>query len=115
RQVWLHLRGREYTALKFGTPVLYKYVRHPLYIGWLTIFWVTPAMTVAHLVFALATTTYIFLAIRWEERDLVTFHPEYDEYRQRVPMLVPRLRAAAEPISANVPDGATKDVVAEAR
>ncbi|OAI42352.1 hypothetical protein AYO41_00885 [Verrucomicrobia bacterium SCGC AG-212-E04] len=105
RQVWLHLRGREYTALKFGTPILYKYVRHPLYIGWLTIFWATPTMTVAHLVFALGTTVYIVLAIRWEERDLVTFHPEYEEYRQRVPMLIPRLRAA-EPISANLPDGA---------
>lgn len=115
RQVWLHLRGCEYTALKFGTPILYKYVRHPLYIGWLTIFWATPTMTVAHLVFALGSTVYIFLAIRWEERDLVTFHPEYEEYRRRVPMFVPRLRAAAGASSADLPRGESKNVIVEAR
>jgi hypothetical protein len=70
-------------------------------------------MTVAHLVFALGTTVYILLAIRWEERDLVTFHPEYEEYRQRVPMFVPSFRAAAEPMSANLPRGASKNIIAE--
>lgn len=97
RQVWLQLRGREYTPLPFSTPVLYNHVRHPLYIGWLTTFWATPTMTVAHLVFALGSTAYILMAIRWEERDLVTFHPEYEAYRQRVPMLIPGCRAAAKP------------------
>jgi protein-S-isoprenylcysteine O-methyltransferase Ste14 len=115
RQVWLHLRGREYTSLNFGTPILYKYVRHPLYIGWFTTFWATPTMTVAHLVFALGTTAYILLAIRWEERDLVTFHPEYEEYRQRVPKFIPRRRAIAELMSANLPRGASKSVIAEVR
>src|SRR4051812_43690388 len=76
RQVWLHLRGQGYTDLKFGTPGLYKYVRHPLYIGWFLTVWATPTMTVAHLVFALGTTLYILLALRWEERDLVAFLPE---------------------------------------
>jgi protein-S-isoprenylcysteine O-methyltransferase Ste14 len=90
RQVWLHLRGREYTALPFVTPVLYRFVRHPLYIGWFLVFWATPEMTVAHLVFALATTAYILIAIRFEERDLVAAHPEYADYRRRVPMLIPR-------------------------
>ena len=95
RQVWLHLRGREYTALEFKTPSLYRLVRHPLYVGWFFVFWSTPVMTVAHLVFALMTTAYILLAIRWEERDLVAHHPEYAEYRRRVPMLVPSTRRSA--------------------
>ena len=70
-------------------------------------------MTVAHLVFALGTTAYILLAIRWEERDLVAFHPEYGEYRQRVPMLIPRRRAAASPLSAQPSRDASKVVIAE--
>jgi methanethiol S-methyltransferase len=92
RQVWLHFRGREYTRLKLEEPFLYRYVRHPLYVGWLTVFWAAPTMTVAHLVFAMVTTAYILVAIRWEERDLVAEHGRaYEEYRRRVPMLVPRL------------------------
>ena len=89
RQVWLYLLGRPYTSLKFGTPGLYRYVRHPLYVGWLLTFWAAPVMTSAHLVFALATTGYILIAIQFEERDLVRLHKEYDEYRRQVPMLLP--------------------------
>jgi len=90
RQVWLHFRGRPYTALSFGTPGLYQYVRHPIYVGWLLAFWATPTMTVAHLVFALGTTAYILMAIRWEERDLIAAHGEdYARYRKAVPMLIP--------------------------
>jgi protein-S-isoprenylcysteine O-methyltransferase Ste14 len=89
RQVWLYLLGRPYTELRFNTPLLYKYVRHPLYVGWLMIFWSAPVMTAAHLLFAVATTAYILLAIQWEEHDLVQMHPEYAEYRRRVPMLIP--------------------------
>jgi protein-S-isoprenylcysteine O-methyltransferase Ste14 len=90
RQVYLFLRGREYTQLKFGTPVLYRHVRHPLYLGWLFAFWATPTMTVAHLVFAIATTVYILMAIQFEERDLVSLHgDEYRRYQKRVPMIVP--------------------------
>jgi protein-S-isoprenylcysteine O-methyltransferase Ste14 len=90
RQVWLYLRGQEYTPLKFGTPSLYQYVRHPLYVGWLLAFWSTPTMTAAHLVFALITTAYILVAIQFEERDLMEIHGEtYADYRRRVPMLVP--------------------------
>jgi protein-S-isoprenylcysteine O-methyltransferase Ste14 len=92
RQVWLYLLGQPYTPLRFKTPGPYKLVRHPLYVGWLFAFWATPTMTVAHLVFALVTTGYILIAIQLEERDLMKFHKEYGHYRQRVPMLIPRLR-----------------------
>jgi methanethiol S-methyltransferase len=104
RQVWLELRGRPYTHLPFETPSLYRWVRHPLYIGWLFIFWSTPTMTVTHLVFAVMTTAYILIAIRWEERDLVDALPEYAAYRERTPMLVPgvgRRRGKAPAASAS--------------
>jgi protein-S-isoprenylcysteine O-methyltransferase Ste14 len=97
RQVWIHLRGEQYTHLSFRTPLFYKYVRHPLYVGWLMAFWATPTMTAAHLLFAMMTTAYILMAIRWEERDLITLHgSRYQKYRESVPMLVPRLTAAPE-------------------
>ena len=90
RQVYLYLRGKEYTQLRFGTPILYRHVRHPLYLGWLFAFWATPTMTIAHLVFAIATTAYIFMAIQLEEKDLVDIYgDEYRRYRDSVPMIVP--------------------------
>ena len=90
RQVTLYLLGREYTQLRFRTPGLYKLVRHPLYVGWFFVFWATPTMTAAHLVFALLITTYILVAIRWEERDLMDEHGRvYENYRRSVPMLIP--------------------------
>ena len=92
RQVWLAFRGAPYTTLRFATPWPYRLVRHPLYVGWLTVFWAAPTMTAAHLLFAVGLTAYILAAIRWEERDLVAAHPEYAVYRRRVPMLLPRLR-----------------------
>ncbi len=90
RQVWLYLRDEPYTNLPFGTPGPYKLVRHPLYVGWFFAFWCTPTMTVTHLVFALATTAYILVAIQFEERDLVTFlGDDYKNYRRSVPMIIP--------------------------
>ena len=101
RQVWLFLSRRPYTRLRFGTPGPYRLVRHPLYVGWLFAFWMTPTMTFAHLLFAVATTGYILIAIQLEERDLLReFGASYEQYRRRVPMLVPSFgRRAAEPPS----------------
>jgi len=93
RQVWLQMSGRPYTPLPFGTPGPYRYVRHPLYVGWFFAFWATPVTTVSHLVFAVMTTAYILVAIRLEERDLVAhFGESYRSYKTRVPMLIPFLR-----------------------
>ena len=93
RQVWLYLRGRPYSALHFGTPGPYRLVRHPLYVGWLFAFWMTPTMTLAHLLFSVATSAYILLAIQLEERDLAREHGEaYESYRRSVPMLIPFTR-----------------------
>ena len=102
RQVWLHLLGRQYTRVGFATPAPYRFVRHPLYLGFLLAFWAAPTMTLAHLVFATATTVYILLAIQFEERDLAHEHGDpYHQYRRRVPMLFPRfprrLAATATP------------------
>jgi methanethiol S-methyltransferase len=97
RQVWLPLVGKPYTPVSFRTPLPYRFVRHPLYFGFLLAFWMTPNMTLAHLLFAVATTAYIVLAIQFEEHDLVAEHgAKYEDYRRAVPMLLPR-RAPAKP------------------
>jgi protein-S-isoprenylcysteine O-methyltransferase Ste14 len=90
RQVWLNLMDHPYSKLSFKTPFLYKYVRHPLYVGLILGFWATPDMTVTHLFFAIATTAYIFIGIQFEEHDLKNALPEYAAYREHVPMIVPR-------------------------
>lgn len=90
RQVYLRLRGLDYTPLSFSERALYRFVRHPLYLGFLIAFWATPHMSVGHLVFAIATTGYILVGISLEERDLMKYHGvEYAAYRARVPMLLP--------------------------
>lgn len=103
RQVYLFLRGKQYTPLAFGTPVLYRHVRHPLYLGWLFAFWATPSMMAPHLVFAIATTLYILIAIQFEEKDLIDVHGEtYRSYRRRVPMILPLRFGKA--IASSVPE-----------
>ena len=90
RQVALYLVGKPYTYLEFRTPLFYRYVRHPLYVGWLVAFWATPTMTGAHLLFAILTSAYILTAIRWEEHDLVVVHgSKYQQYQKNVPKLIP--------------------------
>lgn len=90
RQVGLYLARKPYTYLEFRTPLFYRYVRHPLYVGWLIAFWASPTMTGAHLLFAVLTTAYIVTAIRWEERDLLVVHgSKYRDYQKSVPKLIP--------------------------
>src|SRR6202008_2829291 len=102
-QVYLNLRGREYTGFRFRTPGLYRYMRHPIYFSRLCIFWATPRMTAAHPVFSLATTGYILVAIGFEERDLIRAYGDaYRVYRERVPRIVP-LRFRWKPESATNP------------
>lgn len=92
RQAWCRFLGQPYRRIEFTTRWLYRYVRHPLYLGWLFAFWSAPAMTAGHLLFATVLSIYIFLAIPWEEADLIAqFGKRYVRYRERVPKLIPSL------------------------
>ena len=90
RQAWLYFQGKEYTHHPFKTPFLYKYVRHPLYLGWFFAFWPTPLMTTGHLLFSFIATTYIVVATVLEERDLIAHLGEkYLHYRKTTPRYFP--------------------------
>jgi protein-S-isoprenylcysteine O-methyltransferase Ste14 len=90
QQAWLHLRGQEAAAPVFRQPLFYKWVRHPLYLGFFLAFWSTPHMSYGHLLLSAGMSVYMLIAIRYEERDLVGwFGAEYVEYRARVGMLLP--------------------------
>ena len=94
-QVANNLAGRPMPAPRFRTPLYYKFVRHPIYLGLIIAFWAAPTMTAGHLLFAAVTTAYIFVGILLEEHDLVeVFGDEYRRYRQRVSMLVPWRKSA---------------------
>jgi len=93
QQAWLNLLGRQAEPPKFRQPFFYKWVRHPLYLGFFLAFWAAPEMTAGHLLLALGVSVYMLIAIRYEERDLVGyFGKDYEDYRERVGMLTPRLR-----------------------
>ena len=107
RQVYLRLTGAAYTHVQFKTVAFYKFVRHPIMLGFLIAFWATPHMTMGHLLFSIATTGYIFIGIFFEERDLAAAHgASFARYRAEVPMIVPGLRGAA---SAETADRAMRD------
>jgi len=90
RQVYLRMRGVDYTPLSFKQRAFYNFVRHPIMLGFIIAFWAAPHMSVGHLVFSIATTGYILVGIFFEERDLMKYHGvEYGAYRARVPMLFP--------------------------
>jgi protein-S-isoprenylcysteine O-methyltransferase Ste14 len=93
QQAWFNMRGREAAAPKFHQPMLYKWVRHPLYLGFFLAFWATPQMTVGHLLLAAGVSVYMLIAIRYEERDLVDyFGKDYEDYQANVGMLTPRFK-----------------------
>jgi protein-S-isoprenylcysteine O-methyltransferase Ste14 len=103
RQVYLYQRGSEYAPVEFKVSAFYRVVRHPLLLGFVIAFWATPLMTVGHLVFAVATTAYILIAIQLEERDLASSHgKDYLAYKRQVPMLIPlpgrKAHSATEPV-----------------
>jgi len=98
KQVYARLRSQPFLPPEFKTPSLYRYVRHPIYLGLLLAFWATPLMTLGHLLFSVANTAYILIGISLEERDLLnTFGAKYRRYREQVAMLVPLPNRRAEP------------------
>ena len=98
QQAWFHARGHEAAEPKFRQPLFYRFVRHPIYLGFAIAFWATPHMSYGHLLLAMGISVYILIGIRHEERDLVSlFGPEYEAYQARVGMLTPRFGRGGRP------------------
>jgi protein-S-isoprenylcysteine O-methyltransferase Ste14 len=96
QQAWFHARGRQDQAPRMSEPLLYRLVRHPMMVGFFFALWATPQMSAAHLLLAAGLSVYILVALHYEERDLVgLFGADYENYRARVGMLIPRLRGRA--------------------
>lgn len=111
RQVIMYFRKQPYTPVKFTGNTLYKYVRHPLYLGFLIGFWAAPIMTFTHLVFAIMVTGYIFVGIYLEEKDLTSFFGEtYLNYKRNIPMIIPFLKFGKKPAPVVVPASKEKKV-----
>lgn len=90
KQAWMYWKGDAVFQYRFRTPLLYKLVRHPIYLGWFMIHWLTPVLTMGHLLFAFAITAYIYIAIYYEERDLIDqFGDKYQDYKKSTPKLIP--------------------------
>ena len=98
QQTWFHLRGREAAPPVFHQPLFYKWVRHPLYLGFFLAFWATPHMSYGHLLLSIGVSIYMLIAIRYEERDLISlFGDQYAQYRARVGMLIPGIGRSPPP------------------
>lgn len=101
KQIWSQFRGRKAEPPRFVTPLFYRIVRHPLYLGFLVAFWAAPLMTLGHLLFAGGMTLYILIGSWLEERDLAGYLGEdYQRYQEQVPKLVPVPGRAWRPDSA---------------
>lgn len=97
RQIYINFQGKKYTSLEFRITSLYKYVRHPIMLGFIIAFWATPVMTTGHLLFAVVTTAYILIAIQFEERDLINFFGDtYKNYQRQVSMILPMKKKARD-------------------
>ena len=104
QQIWYQLLNKPIPPANFSQPSLYKSVRHPLYVGWIIVFWAAPTMTIAHMVFALMSTAYILVAIQFEEKDLIDeFGDEYRKYQEDVPMIIPKI-ISNSPAQKTTPD-----------
>ncbi|BAX95751.1 membrane protein [Mycobacteroides stephanolepidis] len=100
RQVYLAWRGKPYSHLDFRVTLFYRLVRHPLMLGFIIAFWAAPTMTAGHLLFAIATTAYVLIALQFEERDLrQDLGQPYVEYSNQVPMLIPGVRPRKRPVT----------------
>lgn len=93
RQVWLHIGNKEYHYVEFQTKSFYRYIRHPIMLGFIIAFWATPSMTAGHLLFASAMTAYILIGVQFEEHDLIQhLGKDYEDYQHQVPMFIPSMK-----------------------